>query len=78
MDKYSKMWLDSSTGPRGQTGTDKPASLEATLPTTPPEFQAMVVTEAQCGMEMDYHKNIVMHCGEEMAMEDKWVLWNWH
>ena len=70
VDQYSKMWLDSSTGPRGQTGTDKPpTSLEATLPTTPPEFQAMMATEAQCGVGMDYHKNIVMHCGEEMAME---------
>lgn len=69
VDKYSKMWLDCSTGPGGQTSTDKPTSLEAALPTTPPECQAMVVTEVQCGLEMDYHKNIAMHCGEEMAME---------
>jgi hypothetical protein len=69
VNQHSKMWLESSTGSRGDTGTDKPTNLETALPTAPPEFQAMMVTEAECGPGMDYHKNIVMHCGEEMAME---------
>ena len=69
VNQHSKMWLESSTGSRGDTGTDKPTSLETTLPTAPPEFQAMMVTEGECGTGTDYHKNIAMHCGEEMAME---------
>ena len=70
------MWLErnhtSDTGDAVQGGyqyQDTPPNLQSTLPTRLPELQVMMTTETNTGIESEYHRNIAMFLGQEMAIE---------